>query len=223
MRPAFCVAWRPDGAARAQAWDYVETHLKSTGYPIFVADANWQEPFSRAASRNAAAKGAVYAGHDVLIFHDADMLAPAQVYSEIAAQAMGYRRMVIGYTEYRALNRGHTKAVLTKGADPFVVRTVHRTWAWSVGGILAIHADLFQDLGGYDERFRGWGCEDTAFAVACGVVLGQNLRSPAASVHLWHPHASETVDEAELAGNSALLSRYNSLTGIDDYRALRET
>ena len=46
----------------------------------------------------------------------------------------------------------------------------------------------FDRLGGFDERFAGWGWEDMAFqSASCGLIGHERL--PGAVLHLWHPRA----------------------------------
>lgn len=196
MRTAVAVPWRPGNAWRERSWQYVQGHLERCGYQPFTFDSGHQ-PFNRAASRNLAAALDV----DVIIFHDADMVAPRDAYADLALTAHETSRMVVGFRHYRALDKSGTLTVLA-GADPFTQEPLAELTDFSVGGIFALTPDAWNAVGGMDERFIDWGCEDFAFAKAAAA-LGPMLRTENSAVHLWHPHAGnhEHIDH-----NAALLA-----------------
>jgi hypothetical protein len=45
----------------------------------------------------------------------------------------------------------------------------------------------FERMGGMDERWRGWGGEDTSFSLALDKVLGHHRTFSASLICLWHP------------------------------------
>lgn len=70
--------------------------------------------------------------------------------------------------------------------------------------------DAFAALGGWDERFRGWGGEDDALThriersrLACTEL------DTAAALHLWHPRPNETTfGQPHYADNHRLVEEY---------------
>lgn len=209
------VPWRAGDPDRERAWEYVRTRMGKEPIPV---DADPDKPFSRAASRNRAME---IAPDPIVIIHDADMLVPEDAYDDIARMCCG-RRMTIGYTEYRALSRRSTRRVIDHGADPFAETPAGTTTGWSLGGIIGMRKATWNLVGGMDERFRGWGCEDTAFAHAASIVLPKTWRSPNPAVHLWHPHGTETLNPDDEAANAALLAAYNTASTIEELRAIQE-
>jgi GT2 family glycosyltransferase len=83
------------------------------------------------------------------------------------------------------------------------------------GGAFMIRRDVFLALGGFDERFLGWGGEDDAMAFKLkrsGQALGQVEGSTAQ--HLWHAQDdSTTFAQPHYSNNLAILK---SLASIDD-------
>lgn len=214
------VPWRGGDVVREASWRYVRTHLTRVAAAVTTADADFSQPFSRAASRNAAVDHAKRALADVVILHDADMLAPRGAYAEMASLAHETRRLVVGYTQYRALSEQSTRGVLRGEKDPWAEAPLGTTEGWSVGGIIAIAPDAWDEIGGMDERFKGWGCEDFAFAHAASIVLGPNLRIGTSAIHLWHPHANGSDPEAETA-NAALMEQYLNCETAEQLRAVQ--
>jgi GT2 family glycosyltransferase len=78
------------------------------------------------------------------------------------------------------------------------------------GGLFLIRRDDYLQLGGFDERFVGWGGEDDAMTVKlqrAGVALSEIGDAPA--LHLWHPRSHEsTLGQPHYAANRALLADY---------------
>jgi predicted glycosyltransferase involved in capsule biosynthesis len=57
-------------------------------------------------------------------------------------------------------------------------------------GVTAIPRGLWDAVGGYDERFVGWGWEDLSLWSACCALAGYE-RVPGPIYHLWHPRSWE--------------------------------
>ena len=78
------------------------------------------------------------------------------------------------------------------------------------GGSFVIRRQAFFSLGGWDERFRGWGGEDDALSyriersrLACTEL------DIAPALHLWHPRQRETTfDQPHYAANARLVADY---------------
>lgn len=54
------------------------------------------------------------------------------------------------------------------------------------GGLLVVSRDGWDRVGGYDERFVGWGHEDSVFNIALLLKAAWD-RIPGSAWHLWHP------------------------------------
>ena len=78
------------------------------------------------------------------------------------------------------------------------------------GGWFAMRRDAFAAIGGFDERFVGWGGEDDAMTIKVERARLVDLRARSrAGVHLWHPRvAATTLGQPDYASNVALLADY---------------
>jgi predicted glycosyltransferase involved in capsule biosynthesis len=74
--------------------------------------------------------------------------------------------------------------------------------------VVIVPRDLYEEVGGYDERFVGWGWEDLAFFWACATMAGYD-RVGGAVYHLWHPQSrADTYESPHYRANEELGHRY---------------
>ena len=195
------VPWRGGDAHRERSFRYVCDHLHSCGLTALPADSG-HEPFSRAGSRNTAVRHAADA--DVVFLHDADMILPD--YQAAAELALDTDEMVVAFRHYRPLDHTTTDAVLD-GADPFTATPIDIFTDFSVGGVIALTPAAYWRIGGQDERYRDWGYEDSAFAMAAERA-GTIHRIDQPGVHLWHPHAGD-ANNPDQRRNAELIQEGN--------------
>ena len=166
---------RADGGRRDALWQFTRRHWEALGWPI-VEGHHDEGPFNAAAARNAAAR--IAGEWEVAVFVDADtvMLDHEPVRKAVRiADASG--QMVRPYNRYWMTDEGGADAFMATGRRPSVgIRPLRSTDAH--GGVNVVPRRLWGEVGGYDERFRGWGSEDAAFELACRM-LGASTSSPA--------------------------------------------
>ena len=177
------VPWRDDGA-RAQVCQYVCDRLRAMlpGVGLVLCDSG-HETFNRSASRNLGVK---MAGHDeIVVVCDADTIPdPSGLQTALVAALQGglhYPCAVVNY-----LTEAGTELVLA-GAAPDPAR-IEFSLPGAHGGCMVMLAKTWQELGGQDERFTGWGFEDNAWWATVRDRVGHPTHHPGAAWHLWHPH-----------------------------------
>ncbi|GAA1057657.1 hypothetical protein GCM10017608_00590 [Agromyces luteolus] len=152
---------------------------------------------------------------DVVVINDADTLPdPGPLRVAVAAAAVS-GRVHLPYTTYRWLGPegtadleagvglGDCAHVLVHGACSGVYVTTARTWA--------AH-------GGQDERFRGWGYEDSAWRLAHETLLGAPPNRHEGAVHALS-HEPEVRAGEQYDRNAALMERYRAAAGDVDAMA----
>lgn len=166
-------------------------------------------PFNRGAAINRAAADA--GDWQVAVIIDADVLLDPIAVRAAVELAHLSNRMVLGYTERVHLTAKGTDKVLAgyKGdwrAPGMVVRELHD----ACSSCVVVSRTLWDEVGGFDERFEGWGWEDVAFRVACETFSG----SPMVNIggvcwHLHHrPSHENNAREVTFQANKARGDRY---------------
>lgn len=183
--------------------------------------AGWEIVEGRSAmpwSKGAAVHDAyLQASGDVLVIADADSFVSAEALERCVDQVADTHRWAMPHDLVFRLNEQSTVRVYG-GWEP------HRPkWpdlarpAYSGvigGGIVVLHRDAYQQVGGIDPRYLGWGGEDLSFGWALLAVVGLPFRPRADLYHLWHPHA--LGDAAETLRGSV-----ESEALVAEYRAAR--
>lgn len=78
------------------------------------------------------------------------------------------------------------------------------------GGAFIIRNDVYQQLGGFDERFIGWGGEDNAFSLLVESKVSKSaILRQGTAWHLWHPRANSMGSE-QYRRNVSLLRKLQS-------------
>ncbi|QNU27141.1 glycosyltransferase [Geobacillus sp. 46C-IIa] len=187
-RVSILIPYKPDNGIRDRNFQWVkafyETMFPEAEICVGISD---EEPFNRAQAINLAAKQAT---RDIFIIVDGDIFCDPHVMKEAVEQAVNapwvipFRKIVrIGEESSRnLLNEPPTWPV--EVADVDIIHTSEFTY---LGGLNIISRDHFMEVGGFDERFSGWGGEDDAFSCAVNTLCGRYKRLEHTIYHLWHP------------------------------------
>lgn len=200
-RAVLLVPFRGDGAQRDRLWAWCEARWRAlmpeleivVGEDPLPAPA----PFSRAAALNDAARKAGDWDFGVVI--DADVFIDPDAVRAGLARAAEIGKVVWPFQRWNGLTRAATDLLLASGgsstaADLRVVDqgAIERTNPISWSCCIVVPRAVWDDVGGFDERFRGWGWEDMAFqSVVCGLYGHDRLDGDLFA--LWHPRADERI------------------------------
>lgn len=199
MRVVTLVPWRPGELFRERHWRYVEPHLASVGFPVITGDA--PGVWARAAACNAASEAA--GAWDVALVTDADTILDADTVHEavrVVAESEGAARP---HDQRFMLSLGASKMAMMRGVESLPDRYLR--WTAPGGGALVIHRKAWDAVGGYDERFIGWGYEDSAMNIS--LVSRADWRIvPGPSWHLFHAPAN--IRDPAARRNLTLLQRH---------------
>lgn len=219
-RVSVLIPFKSDGSHRLRNWEWLRRR-----YELLIPDAEICmgdteiKPYCKAAAVNSAARKAT---REIFIIADAD-IAVDKDQMEKAVEMLDNHAWVIPYEDRKELNETQT-ADLIKNHEPSVRMsdidfTGCGSYAYGVGSINIVPRKYFEGAGGFDERFKGWGYEDNAFATALDILYGNHVRPKGSTVwHLNHPpayaHPKENCDlfYSEYGNREAFLAseRYKS-------------
>ena len=74
------------------------------------------------------------------------------------------------------------------------------------GRLIILTRAAFETVGGFDETFKGWGCEDDAFGLSLETLCGQKKKINSTIYHLYHEHIGE--NNPNFSRNLAYYYRY---------------
>ena len=171
-------------------------------------------PFNKSWGFNVAAR---QTARPILCFADADVLIESSLDQAIDLCRSGvdaakpYRRIVdLTADESRRVRSGDWEFVPHRPAAAPPNREARQEFVVFAGGLFVIRRDPYLRVGGFDERFRGWGGEDDAMTLKLGrtgMRLAECGEFPA--LHLWHPREPETTQgQPHYTANRQLLADY---------------
>lgn len=183
------VAFRDTDGTRTRLWDFIRERLQAhlPEAEIVVGTDDGVDPFHKTLALNRAASQAT---GDVFLLTDTDTWVPTEGIREAMAgvQERWYRPWKVKVK----LGEADTAAVLAQGPawDGLVTaeqlkRRENRNAYWSAPPLMFTRA-MWERVGGMDERFRGWGQEDDAFAASLVAFYGRGAQTEGTCVHLWH-------------------------------------
>ena len=155
-----------------------------------------------------------------LVFADADLILGDALPEALEHLDQGhkvvkpYRRLIdLDASESARVRAGEFDWAPAREANAAPAREGVGEYVVVAGGVFLIARSAFVRLGGWDERFRGWGGEDDALSYRikhAGIPVVELDRRPA--LHLHHPRPqSATTGQPPYAANRALLAEYPRL------------
>jgi len=214
MKAVILVPYRPDGAERDRNWRIARLFWATLGIPIVEGNTPGRD-FQRAQARNVAAAEA--GEWEVAMFVDADIIlgSRAQAWATLK-RSHRTGAYTVAYSQLNYLtDRGVRQ--LDGGKLPRhceIDEHVGLTWECC----FAVRRDFFDKVGGFDERFKGWGGQVAAFFYAYAT-FGGRQRIPGHAYHLAHPLVNRWKDP-HFTDNVALAEQYRR--AVDDPRAMTQ-
>lgn len=173
--------------------------LDSTDWPytckrIYVVN---DGPFNKGWGLNVGARAA---GSDVLFFCDADVLLEHSALKTAASLCSRRALAVKPFDSLIDLNLADTQVILSHEKSPDFGRTDaspmrgNREKLCFCGGAFFMRRNLYRALGGFDERFVGWGAEDDAMTLKMQRMTTElAVLEGRAAIHLWHERSDAST------------------------------
>lgn len=216
-RARLIVPRRSDNGHRDRLWDLCRQYWENDGHWDIAEGEHTDGPFNRSAAINEAARGA----WDVAVILDADTILDIDQIEQGIATAHTTGELVLPFTCRNLLNQRGTKEILAgyQGSwERWVTKREKVGDSYEhVSSCLCVPRRLWDEVGGFDERFEGWGGEDDAFHAACSTLAGV-ARIEGHAWHLWHPPAKRKDGLYRQA--KALSDRYLAANTTQEMRGL---
>lgn len=210
MRTVILVPRRDDNGHRDRLWAALRRRWETLHPDWPIVEGHHEEgPFNRSAAVNRAAREA--GDWDVAVIIDSDVFLPPENVLAAVETAVQTGKVTWAHRDWRGLTERGTARLLRDheatlrpdlalGSDwgehpwpdgmcktnhgPDIDR--HTPLSWSC--CIALTREAWDRIGGFDERFKGWGWEDMAFqSAACGLVGAERIDGSV--YHLWHRRA----------------------------------
>lgn len=204
---------RPDGGPRDASWQWLRRRYETLwpDWEIVVHDVEgeWNKP---TVLNEAVAK----TSGRVLVVTDSDILLPAGQTMQ-AVHAAHVHGWVMPHATTVRLSERQTGRILQSDPagwpDPDRDDVQARPYkATPGGGIFMLTRTAWDDVGGFDSTFRGWGLEDDAWGLAADTLLPDPLRMPGDLWHLWHPPGPRSK-HPQMPANRRRLAAYRQVAG----------
>lgn len=144
---------------------------------------------------------------EVLVVADADVwVEPSYVWQAVKL-VHGGKPWVIPHQLVHRLNLQSTDAWLA--GEPGPLRYDRRPYLGVVGGgMFVISRKGWDEIGGFDPRFRGHSGEDISFGYVADRLLGTHTRLKGDLIHLYHDPQLSKDDDRITGPNQALMREY---------------
>lgn len=201
MDVSVLIPFRGDGDKRDRLWAYCRALWEQLPVELVVGeDHPGDEPFNVARAFNDAASKAT---GEMFVLFGADQLPDLDqivwAMQEIE-QGATWCPLFANTGAYREMDTG----LILNGSDPS--RFDFSQWAPFCTGIIAVTREAWAEVNGMDERFFGWGCEDTALRISLETILGPAPEPTGTLRCLWHPAAPRDRFNA----NAAMIGAYET-------------
>lgn len=204
------IVFAPSGGCqyRKRNWEWLRAYWLSFGFELVEITVPEGGKYNKALAAHLGAKAA---SGDVLIFADADVYMDKRAVNRAAgAVCSGLfdwaapNKKVLRHTDDESEAVGNGGCVVHAENEPYIGQLA--------GGLFIVSRKCWDETGGFDTHFEGWGGEDTAYSV----VLAQRgdgwkPRRDEILFHLWHPEQISKKQGEYLSLNEAnnqLVHRY---------------
>lgn len=229
MRAVFLVPRRKDNGHRDRLWAWCRARWERYFPEIAIYEGHHDDGlFNRAAGVNRAAAIADKDGPwDLGIVLDSDVFLTEPAVRDAIALAVETGSVVWPHTRWRELRQDWTERTLVdrrdfgaawvdRDLDVYVGTTNPISWSCCI----VIPRAIWDDMGGFDERFRGWGWEDMAAqSVICGLYPWKRLGADV--YNLWHERSPERIVKGQPRSTASEAYVLNARLGRRYMLALR--
>jgi hypothetical protein len=185
------VPWRSDHGHRERVWNYLRPQWEALGHELIVQDDPEPGTWSTARALRAAVPKTT---GDVIVAYGADHLPDPDVL-DTAVKLMDTHAWCYTYADVAYATEASTAALLAGD-----ITEDQLTWGHYSGrcvGMWAWRRSTWDETGGVDPRFVGWGYGDDAWNDVLETVYGPSSARPGNVLReLWHPDGERDASQA---------------------------
>ena len=151
-----------------------------------IASDDGVDPFNKSLAINNAAKQAT---GDIFLILDADTWVEPKWVNEAIARIADGIPWVVPCIKNMRMKQDFSEQLMKldpTGPLPPIQNRNAETVGPVVGFLHIMPRKAFEAVGGYDERIRGWGGEDTSFTWAMDIINGRHRKLHGVAMCLWH-------------------------------------
>jgi Glycosyltransferase like family 2 len=217
---------RLDHGWRDEIWDQLKTRYWGLLPGFRVCEGFHDDgPFNRSAAINRAAESRHW--DDVAVIADADSFVPREQLLEAVETARISGRLTSALTFVCQFDQAFTESFIRDGLvvmQNFRIEHVRTKPIETQSNCIVVPRRLWDEIGGFDERFIGWGGEDNAFWRAAEIRRACVERVTGAAFHLWHEPVSDRstrMQDPQYLSNLTLANKYTRCRTKQDLRAVQ--
>jgi hypothetical protein len=219
LRAVILVPRRLDHGPRDETWAWCKAWWQShVSLPIFEGH-HVEGLFNRSLALNRAASLAnlLEGTWDVALVIDADVICDPEQVQEAIERAHQEQRIYLAFSRRHNLTERGSRKVMG-GEQGSWRRYIGKTYNDMASSAIAIPRATWDLLGGFDEKFEGWGFEDSAFALAYETLTGNTIQKvPGELWHFYHPTAPEGKrGSPSYQANRSRMEAYRAALGNKD-------
>jgi len=183
MKQQVILPWRDmDCIYRRKHFDFLVDYY-SKEFDVILGDNEGE--FNRSAARNS---GVDKTTSQIAVIIDADNFLPHQRIYEAVELAKQKNSLVKPFKMFGYLTEDSTdKFYEYHGVMDIAHEFINEPQRGFTGGAYVMKKSLWQQIGGMDEGFIGWGAEDDAFHIHAEKKLGKIYYTTGTNLHLYHP------------------------------------
>lgn len=210
---------------RDKAWTWLKSRYEQL-YPwweiIECTDDGGSGTWNKAKAVN---DGVKRAKGDVLMVSDSDVVLPDKAILDSVDSIIHGSIWAIPHRHVVRLTEQSSAAVYAKSPstqDRLGGETMRDRYVGVAGGgIFMMLKIAYMDIGGFDERFEGWGGEDLSFGIVATSAYGNPRRYTHELIHLYHPY--QPTKKGRFGDNEALgLAYWNNRNNAAELKKLME-
>lgn len=224
-KASILIPFRTKEASREDNLRFIAARLAHfhPGYEILVRGDGCKEgPFNKSRAIN---RLVLEAKTDILFIHDADVIIAAQTLDlcrHLLSTGLDYVR---AFRYVYRLTPEYTRELLN--SPPSTLLRLHpkiysKASSNAPGGLFCLTRRMWDTIGGFDERFEGWGGEDSTFRKCLWLLSPRTRKLGGPLYHLWHNNDPERMSGSnpQYQQNKRLWLRYQACKSVSSLRPI---